>query len=890
MGQSGCKVTIIVPIYNMENFLRDCLDSLAAQTMDPDKMEVLLINDGSKDQSAAIMEEFASRYPYMKAFHKENEGLSMTRNYGILRAKGKYIMYLDADDTLAPETVESVTDFFDKHYEEVDLVAYPEIPVINGQLGKPHFRYNSLEESGVFDLNLIENAFVNQTRINICIKNLFENNVLFELDRSFRQEDQKYCTEVLRRKMKIGYCAKGKYFYLHQQESIVRTFFHAYYIFESTMAYWEGLFSSYPDEVPKYIQALYLNDISWKTVSNILYPYHYEQEKLEQAKKRLIALLDRVSDDVILRHPGVDNFHRHYYISLKSGNETKMITSHPFGNEVDMAAIVNHDEIVLVQQKIEIVLCDFKVVGNKIKLLAFLKSAIFNYMGKPALYVVKNKRTSKAQEIPLRESSWGYYRTREKSNHFWLFNYEVEIKNLRSFEFLVDIDGSRFHTRFYFMPNVYFNHSLKRYLYYKDGMEYFYSNGVFQVNKADPEKQKKEKKNRLKLYFKSNKKAWLIRNLCSLKIKRYENVWLYHDCKGVEKDNAYYQFLHDFDKQDGVRRYYVVNDDLDRVKKLFTAKQRKYLVRFGSWKHKYLFLKARKILTAYIEKGNYLPFNDHWRGIYLDVGNQAEVIYLQHGILHAHSPWKYSLDRVVAREVVSTEYEKKNLVENYCFRPEDLIPCGMARFDFMDPAQGSVNRVLFAPSWRKYLVGMSGGEWVTTESKFIGSKYFEETSAFLNSRALHDLLEEYDLYLDFKLHPILKRYQHLYRIENDRVSMAGDSVEETQYKVFITDFSSFVFDFVYLEKPIVYFLPDDEMFRSGMHDYREIDIPFEDAFGDLALTAEEAVECLRKVLKNQCIPEKKYSDRMKQFFLYKDNRQRERLYQALTGSPDQNLS
>ena len=114
--------------------------------------------------------------------------------------------------------------------------------------------------------------------------------------------------------------------------------------------------------------------------------------------------------------------------------------------------------------------------------------------------------------------------------------------------------------------------------------------------------------------------------------------------------------------------------------------------------------------------------------------------------------------------------------------------------------------------------------------------------------------------------------------------MADSVISETDYKIFMTDFSSFVFDFVYLERPIIYFLPDDEMFRAGMNDYREIDIPFEEGFGDFVKTSEEALEALDKILVNDCRPEPKYAERMKDFFLYKDNNQTERIYQALTST------
>lgn len=876
------KVTMIVPIYNMENFLADCLDSLVNQTIDPEEMEILLIDDGSPDNSIDIMREYASKYPNMKILRKENEGLSRTRNYGIACAKGKYIMYIDADDTISPETVKSVTDFFDQHYDEVDLVNYNEYPIIDGEKGTPHYRYKTLVHSGVYDLTLPENAFISQTRINVCVKNMGKDNVLFDLNREFRHEDQKYCIEVVRRKMKIGYCSKGTYYYLHQAESIVRTYFYAYYIFENTMKFWEDIFAYYEDGViPQYIQAMYLNDINWKTTSDILLPYHYEPEKFEIAKQRILRLLDKVDDEIILRHPAVDNFHRQFFIGLKSNNDIKVLTG------VDQIAIANHDRLIYDTQKIEIVVQRYRIVDGKIKMMAFIKSAAFNYIDKPKLYLMLNKKATQLEEIPLIESSWGYYRAKTKTNTFWTFEIELPMKGLRSFEFKVEINGDLYGTRYYFMPLAYFNFAMRRLTHYYENKQITYEAGVFYVKKKNKEEYREYLKLQKAKYRKSNKKTWVLRRLCMKKIKRYSNVWLYHDCKGVRKDNAYYQFEHDIKQKDGVRRYYVINEEeYGKAKRRFPRKYRKHMIRFGGWKHKYLFLSARKIITAFIEWNNFSPFPKGQLKKFMEVSSRPDLVYLQHGVLHAHVPWKYSLDRLlIDKEVISTNYERENLINNYCFNESALIPSGMPRYDHIDVDKPANNRILFAPSWRKYLVGMAkAGEWITIESKFLNSKFFEETEKFLNSEKLEQLLEENDMYLDFKLHPIFERYKHLYHITNERVSMADSVISETDYKIFMTDFSSFVFDFVYLERPIIYFLPDDEMFRAGMNDYREIDIPFEEGFGDFVKTSEEALEALDKILVNDCRPEPKYAERMKDFFLYKDNNQTERIYQALTST------
>lgn len=93
------KVSIIVPVYNMEKYLKECLDSLVEQTLD--SYEIIVVNDGSKDESWSIIEEY--RYKYsdkIRAFTIENSGLGEARNYGISKARGDYLGFVDSDDTV----------------------------------------------------------------------------------------------------------------------------------------------------------------------------------------------------------------------------------------------------------------------------------------------------------------------------------------------------------------------------------------------------------------------------------------------------------------------------------------------------------------------------------------------------------------------------------------------------------------------------------------------------------------------------------------------------------------------------------------------------------------------------------------------------------------------
>lgn len=94
-------ISIIVPIYNMEHLMRRCIDSLLAQTFTD--YELLLIDDGSKDGSWSICQEYARKDARISIYHKENGGLSDARNYGLSKAIGKYTIFADPDDWVSPE-------------------------------------------------------------------------------------------------------------------------------------------------------------------------------------------------------------------------------------------------------------------------------------------------------------------------------------------------------------------------------------------------------------------------------------------------------------------------------------------------------------------------------------------------------------------------------------------------------------------------------------------------------------------------------------------------------------------------------------------------------------------------------------------------------------------
>lgn len=101
------KISIIVPVYNVAPYLKRCVDSLLAQDMPIDEYEILLIDDGSTDDSGQLADEFANKHSNIIAYHKPNGGASSARNYGLTKAQGEYIWFVDADDTIADNILQS---------------------------------------------------------------------------------------------------------------------------------------------------------------------------------------------------------------------------------------------------------------------------------------------------------------------------------------------------------------------------------------------------------------------------------------------------------------------------------------------------------------------------------------------------------------------------------------------------------------------------------------------------------------------------------------------------------------------------------------------------------------------------------------------------------------
>ena len=116
------KVSIVVPVYNVEKYLRECLDSLINQTLK--EIEIICVNDGSTDSSPQILEEYASKDSRIKIFNQKNQGVSSAYNNGIKQVKGKYFTIVDSDDWIREDSCELLYETIEKRKSDILLFAY----------------------------------------------------------------------------------------------------------------------------------------------------------------------------------------------------------------------------------------------------------------------------------------------------------------------------------------------------------------------------------------------------------------------------------------------------------------------------------------------------------------------------------------------------------------------------------------------------------------------------------------------------------------------------------------------------------------------------------------------------------------------------------------------
>lgn len=215
------RFSIIVPVYNSEKYLDKCLESIINQTNQD--FELLIINDGSLDNSQKIITKYKEKYPFkVKSFIKKNGGLSDARNYGVNRATGEYIIFVDSDDFINTRLLEQLELCINK--ENPDVIGYNFVDMNQDykELGvtiRPH-KSNITGEEAISELVLSKQYF--EPAWGFAYKLNYWNSNNFEYIKNLLHEDFALTPLVVLKAKKVSFIDFDGYYYIKTSNSITR--------------------------------------------------------------------------------------------------------------------------------------------------------------------------------------------------------------------------------------------------------------------------------------------------------------------------------------------------------------------------------------------------------------------------------------------------------------------------------------------------------------------------------------------------------------------------------------------------------------------------------------------------------------------------------------------
>jgi len=428
------KFSIIVPFYNSAKYLKKTIRSIIKdQTLDfQQNIQLILVNDGSDDDSKYIAREFLKKYPINIVYvESEHNGRAASRNLGLKHATGKYILFLDSDDYISKNTLRNVYNFFEEHYDDLDVVSLP--MKYKGIYNKNHELNYKFENEEIIDLN--ENPNNPQLSISSSIiKSEVIKDCHFDTDKlSF--EDSLLLNKILLNKKKIG-VGKGMYYYRITYNNLENND-----KLQSDITYYTDKFNSYNDlinysiskyaKVDDYVQFLILYDL----VELITFPNinSFDEKQLNTIKDLIIDTLQHIDIEKIYQINPENNNLKEYLIYLY--DQEKVVK---YDNE-DLCLFVNDYKIESISDK-KIRLYQPVVKDEKL----YLKGDIitkFNIENFSVNVIIEDK--SKEFSCKLYAPKDPLYKTSKILNTIWedeySFKTEIYIEDIKNDEFKIKL-------------------------------------------------------------------------------------------------------------------------------------------------------------------------------------------------------------------------------------------------------------------------------------------------------------------------------------------------------------------------------------------------------------------------------------------------------------------
>lgn len=215
------KISIIVPIYNVEKQLERCIKSLVEQGSEKLELQIILVNDGSTDNSGKIAKEYSEKYDNIEYFEKENGGVSETRNFGVQYAVGDYITFVDSDDYVSKNLYKQLLPYMQENYDivKIQIAKVNENEEIIDRNNSPKFENKTGEEA--FDILYKTDVMTDVAWAYIYRKEFYISNN-FKFAKGIYYEDFGLIPLIVLKAQKVASTNIGCYNYVQTENSLTR--------------------------------------------------------------------------------------------------------------------------------------------------------------------------------------------------------------------------------------------------------------------------------------------------------------------------------------------------------------------------------------------------------------------------------------------------------------------------------------------------------------------------------------------------------------------------------------------------------------------------------------------------------------------------------------------
>ena len=357
-----------------------------------------------------------------------------------------------------------------------------------------------------------------------------------------------------------------------------------------------------------------------------------------------------------------------------------------------------------------------------------------------------------------------------------------------------------------------------------------------------------------------------------------KQIWLLSEHGDDARDNGYVLFKYICENHPEIAAIYVCDrrnkKDWDRVACCGRVIQK------NSWLHKYYFKRADRIVTSHIGDSEPWPIAQY------EKRENQKIVFLQHGVTNknmssVYGKWKRPADMVIATSRDESTWMQKTLGYN----AEEIKIAGFPRFDLLNKRGKRV--ILLIPTWRSQLGYVSYSNRSKYQYGFMYSEYYKHYQSLITNEHLLELLDRYDMHLYFYPHYEMQPFLHLFQSNCRRIIMCDInkvSVHEllNETSIMITDFSSVVFDYGYVNKPIIHYHFDAKEVLTGI--LRDSYFSFEEnGFGPIAFTEDEVIHNLEDYFTGTFDIDGKYRKRSESFFQYRDSNNCKRVFREIKG-------